>query len=330
MPAHKVFPWFIHSLAANLSTACPAGCTHCLWKARQERIALHHTVMTQSQMQRLVAFGKSFGIKEVVASGGEPFSRPEALQTLSVLCSRNLMGLHAITSAIWADTPQTARTMLEKTGPWSRLAVSIDDFHQESIPLKNCLHVLDASTAMGIPVTIASIDGADDVIQELPDKTRNEVPIVSQPLMGTRFMQWDELDAPCINMSVPYCEEGDAIYGCCGDLCEMRNESPLFFGRTDELPQKGIAEDRIRLVKYLRLFGPVSLYRELTGEIPDGTSPFTSQCALCTSIFTLPQASEKTTRFLNREQTLARLALAEAVLFSNTREQVSALNLKPS
>ena len=90
MLGHKKFPWFIHSLATNLSTACPAGCKHCLWQARQKRIALQHEVMSQSEMLALAEAAQSFGIREIVASGGEPFSRPEALAALSAICLNNV------------------------------------------------------------------------------------------------------------------------------------------------------------------------------------------------------------------------------------------------
>ena len=318
MLGHKKFPWFIHSLATNLSTACPAGCKHCLWQARQKRIALQHEVMSQSEMLALAEAAQSFGIREIVASGGEPFSRPEALAALSAICLNNALGLHAITSAVWADTPTTAENMLKKTGPWARLAVSIDNFHQETIPLQNCVHLLNAAVKLGIPVTIASVDGADDVVRELPESIKGNIPVVSQSLIGIKHLHWREIDGPCINMSVPYCEGGDMVYGCCGDLCEMGENSPVYFGKTTTLALKGIAKNRITLVKYLRLFGPLSLYRNLTDEDPSGTSPYTSQCELCTAIFRLPYSTERTTAFLNTERTMARIALAEAVLYSNT------------
>ncbi len=323
MQGHKQFPWFIHSLATNLSTACPAGCKHCLWQARQKRMALQHGVMNRSEMLALAEVARSFGIKEIVASGGEPFSRPEALAALSTICASNALGLHAITSAVWADTPMIAENMLKKNGPWSRLAVSIDNFHQESIPLQNCVHVLNAAVKLGIPITIASVEGADDVVQDIPESIKENIPVVSQPLMGMRRMPWKELDGPCINMSVPYCEDGDMVYGCCGDLCEMGEKSPVYFGKTDTLALKGIADDRITLIKYLRLFGPRSLYTALTDENPSGSSPYASQCELCTAIFSLPDSTGRVTAFLNSERTLARIALAEAVLFSNTRPDIN-------
>ncbi|MBF0585301.1 hypothetical protein INT08_06570 [Prosthecochloris sp. N3] len=326
MQAHKRFPWFIHSLATNLSTTCPAGCKHCLWQARQERIASAHTFMSHNEMQALSTFGKLFGIREIVASGGEPFSRPKALETLSGLCSRADLGLHAITSAVWADSMSTAEDMLAKTAPWSRIAVSIDDFHQESIPLRNCIHVLDAANKLEISATIATVDGAESILEDIPEKIRRKVPVVSQPLMGMRPLLWKELEGPCINMAVPYCEDGDKIYGCCGDLCEMGEKSPVFFGRTCDLAQNGIADERITLIKYLRLFGPLQIYKDMTGEKPCGTSPFKSQCELCTATFSRPDAFSRTNALLCNERTLSRISFAEAILFSNTRQDRGSLN----
>lgn len=318
MQEHNRFPWFVHRIATNLSTFCPAGCGHCLWKERQQRISLRNQPMSDEEMDNLVRMAFFYGLQEIVASGGEPFARPETLSRLADACGRYGLELHAITSAVWATTRQFAVETLQKTGPWKRLAVSCDRFHQEHIPLRYCVNLVQAARELNIPISIATVDMADEPVRKLLKDIDEDIPVISQPLMGMAALDWESLEVPCVNMAVPYCEDGRLIHACCGDLCELGRENPLYLGTTTDLVSGGISEQQIALIKFLRLFGPLSLYKQMIPIEGGELSPFRSLCELCRAVFALPDAMAFIQRILGDETIRAKLAVAEVVLYVNT------------
>jgi organic radical activating enzyme len=274
--------------------------------------------MSEEEIVDLVNMASILGIKEIVASGGEPFIRPDLLASLSHLCLNHNLGLHAITSANWAVDKQKALDMLRMTGPWSRLAVSCDDFHQTKIPIEYCINVLYAAKDLGINTCVATIDNADSVLRKIPSDLMDGISVISQPLISTHHQSWKELSKPCVNMAVPYCENGKYIYACCGDLCDLEIDSPVYLGTVKGIQANGLAIEKLQLIRFLRLFGPLGLYSAVNAGSIDKSLKFTSHCKLCTSIFDKPHSREKLANFLQNEGVIARIAIAEAVLFSNT------------
>jgi len=108
--------------------------------------------MTRGQAQGIIDQASALGARWVSFTGGEPFLEPQLL--LDLVTSASGKGLHseAVTNCSWAESRGKAleRLRLLAEAGLKALNMSVDDFHQEQIPLDRVRHCFDAAKELGL------------------------------------------------------------------------------------------------------------------------------------------------------------------------------------
>jgi len=137
----------VRGIGLILTLKCPAACKCCGYNAGPNR----SEVMAVNDARNIIdQASKIKGIENISFSGGEPFLYLPLLEEL--ISYANDLGLNttAVTNGFWARDLETSMKIidsLQKKG-LKKLAISIDDFHNEYIPLqivKNAVMAVDSS-----------------------------------------------------------------------------------------------------------------------------------------------------------------------------------------
>ena len=156
-------------LGLIITYRCNAECRHCFFNSspdREEVIGLETGLKAIDEAAKLGAEWISF-------TGGEPFLEQTLLKKL--LAHATILGLktEAVTNGYWAQTPETAETILRelKGLGLDALNISIDDFHQEFIPIADLRNAYKAALGLGIKVIImtTTAKGSKITPQTIPE-----------------------------------------------------------------------------------------------------------------------------------------------------------------
>jgi len=115
--------------------------------------------MTRKQAQGIIDQASALGAMWVSFTGGEPFLEPQLLLDLVTYASGKGLHTEAVTNCSWAESRGKA---LERLRPLAEagltaLNMSVDDFHQEHIPVGRVKHCFDAAKELGLkPVFMVS------------------------------------------------------------------------------------------------------------------------------------------------------------------------------
>jgi MoaA/NifB/PqqE/SkfB family radical SAM enzyme len=156
-----------------LTERCDAACRHCWFGSSPDRKA----TMTLEQAKRYVDEAASNGARWVSFTGGEPFLVYGLLRGLIAHASSMGLLTEAVTNCNWATNRQKALEFLSplKDTGLETLNMSVDDFHQETIPLervRNCYGAakrLELKPVLMITVKKCSVITADSVKEIMED-----------------------------------------------------------------------------------------------------------------------------------------------------------------
>lgn len=145
------------TLGLMLGYGCNARCRSCLWGD----LLNQKTRMTVRDACAWVDQAHGLGELRLVGfSGGEPFIQLEEMKEV-MRYAQQTYGLPsvAVTNAFWAKTPRVAHEMLaELHGVGLRqLLLSVDEFHQEWIPLEQVGNALAAARELEIAPTLQCV-----------------------------------------------------------------------------------------------------------------------------------------------------------------------------
>jgi hypothetical protein len=132
-----------------MTEQCPVGCRHCLASCTME---VSDLPALETHLAWIAKVSRVDRCKSICITGGEPFVYFQRL--LRVVEGSRSHGLRAtvFTSAHWATSDEIAALRLQQLADagLTGIAVSSDEYHQESIPLANVARVLRASKERGI------------------------------------------------------------------------------------------------------------------------------------------------------------------------------------
>lgn len=114
--------------------------------------------LSREFMEQTVSEVASWGYLElVVFTGGEPLLLGEDLKGAIRFCRTKEVLTRVVTSAYWATSRDRARAVLGdlQAAGLTEINFSVDDFHQEYVPLDNIGHAMDAAEALGMPYLLA-------------------------------------------------------------------------------------------------------------------------------------------------------------------------------
>lgn len=160
------------TLGLMLDYQCNIRCRSCLWGDELGNPVVADLREVRSWIDQAQELGT---IHMVGISGAEPFVRYEDLRAIMYYAGRTY-GLPSgvVTNAKWAESPNVATMRLQEL--WDvgmrGLMVSVDDFHQEWVPLSRVRNCLDAGREIGMECTLQTVvtktsKKLDDYIKEL-------------------------------------------------------------------------------------------------------------------------------------------------------------------
>jgi hypothetical protein len=132
-----------------MTEQCPVGCKHCLASCRMQGSDLP---ALETHLAWIAKVSRVDRCKSICITGGEPFVYVQRLLKVVDGCRNHGLRATVFTSAYWATSDETAALRLQQLADagLTGIAVSSDEYHQESIPLANVARVLRASKERGI------------------------------------------------------------------------------------------------------------------------------------------------------------------------------------
>ena len=179
-----------------LTERCDVACRHCWFSSSPDRKAS----MTLEQAKRYVDEAVANGARWVSFTGGEPFLVYGLLRSLTAYASSRGLFNEAVTNCNWATSRKKALELLSplRDAGLETLNMSVDDFHQEMIPLervRNCYEAakrLELKPVLMIAVKKGGVITADSIREILEDPSiqvlgGERVPNPSALAMETHF-----------------------------------------------------------------------------------------------------------------------------------------------
>lgn len=246
----------ITSIGLVLGYKCNIRCRHCLWGDTLDDKTQMAGADACDYIDQAVKLG---GIREVGFTGGESFLFRTAMKEAMGHADKNYaLPSFICTNSSWAKTREQALSILEGYYELGlhRLQLSIDDYHQEWVPLERVKYAVEAAIEFGIKCKMVCIvdestKSKDDYI-ELLQVVRNElVEFLEFPVTPTGYAaeRIKTSDLPsvqgipsdtCTMLSVVNILPDGSVTLCCGAPFSM---SSLTAGNLKERPLKEIIEE---------------------------------------------------------------------------------------
>jgi len=130
-----------------LTERCQAGCRHCWFDCSPEGETL-----PLSLGEKIIDQATKLGTEWVSFTGGEPFLEYETLDALIGYAKKLGLKTETVTNCNWAETYDEAYRRLERlqASGLDVVNLSVDDFHQENIPINNVFNCFSAAKALDL------------------------------------------------------------------------------------------------------------------------------------------------------------------------------------
>ena len=291
-----------------ITNECPVGCAHCvthsggLLRGDAERSVLQKAVEQITEIPET---------RTVILQGGDPFASPALLkEAVEAIRARGLNPV-ITTSAFFATDDDTTRRMLnDLVGQFDELNISVDVFHQRTVPYEYLRRSVRIGQELGLKVAILNCLTREDVeagreITIDAEKLAAEfnVQIQSWPMLrvgrGNRKNNFaPDLDPnqSCGLIAKPMVLPSGEVHSCCSGAGYFKESHPLHKGRIQQRSMKEITEEISASLfeQGIRVFGPVRLL-QLLEENADYVG---DQCIACGSLCGLENAKERVEKAL--------------------------------
>jgi len=148
-----------------LTERCSVRCGHCWFSCGPDREA----TMTRGQAEDIIDQAWSLGARWVSFTGGEPFLEYNLLLSLVEYASGKGLYTEAVTNCSWAEDRMQAMDKLQPVAGAGLTAInmSVDDFHQEHIPLDRVRHCFEEAKTLNIkPVFMVAVKPGSRITAE--------------------------------------------------------------------------------------------------------------------------------------------------------------------
>lgn len=145
-----------------LTERCDVACRHCWFGSSPDAKA----AMTLEQAKKYIDAAAANGARWVSLTGGEPFLVYDLLQGLTAYASGKVLLSEAVTNCNWATSREKALQQLSplKEAGLDTLNMSVDDFHQETIPLTRVKNCFEAAKRLELkPVLMITVKKKSDI-----------------------------------------------------------------------------------------------------------------------------------------------------------------------
>lgn len=142
------------TLVFSTTLQCPIKCKLCGLSCgphRTERLSLEFMLRMMDEYTKLK------GGAHVTFTGGEPFLLKEDLFEAIRHATSKKMTSRVVSNAYWATSPPAAEEMVQRCldAGLSEINFSVDDMHQEHIPIERIKYAHAACDKLGLPVLLA-------------------------------------------------------------------------------------------------------------------------------------------------------------------------------
>lgn len=228
-----------------LTYSCNAECRHCFFECGPDR----KEVMSLELGKKAIDEAANLNAKWISLTGGEPFLQRDLLFDLLEYTDLNGLNSEIVTNCYWAETQKTAEKILSqlKLKGLDVINISLDDFHQEFIPIKKVVNAYNAALNLGLKIVImitvakdSEIEG--NIIQTLLNDTKIQkigTPLIQKPnalliespvtpagrganITVTNLTTVNMIKCSEVIRDIGVGPNGD-IYPCCGPLASKLN-----------------------------------------------------------------------------------------------------------
>ena len=134
--------------------ACTGRCKHC---SEGDHASCGESIDPQIAADAVRRIAAEYPIKTVMAFGGEPLLYPEAVYAIMKSATElNIPRRQVITNGYFSKNPERIREVAERLGESgvNDLLLSVDAFHQETIPLETVKLFASEAKRCGIPIRL--------------------------------------------------------------------------------------------------------------------------------------------------------------------------------
>lgn len=317
---------FQSHLSLMLTRRCNIRCRHCCVdalpaSAREGDVARRDL---ENWVQQAAEEPK---ITYLSLTGGEPFLVYPLLRRAVDLAAGRGLPVGVVTSGFWATSPAAARRKLAPLARWGQrfsLSLSIDRFHQEYVPLARIKNAILAAHELGIEqvkvklgyLGASAADSQARLLRELgslPAPLVIESQLVHRTGRAARQVPRDEFakekerhqgveagDIPCNMADFPLIAPDGKVFACCGVALLLNHSTPLLLGSLHEQRLGGILDrsETNTILHFIRLYGPLQLFKRAGQPVGIQDCDATSLCSLCLKFFASPSAVAELKRLL--------------------------------
>jgi MoaA/NifB/PqqE/SkfB family radical SAM enzyme len=255
---------------------------------------------------------RELSIENFCIGGGEPFLRPSVLEKACAYGSKRGLDLSCTTNAFWASTygdSLASMKQLKRSG-LNFLNISVDDFHQEFIPLENIKNAVMAAQEVGIDrislvctrnSSTRGIEYYSFYLKEMMDVALDGITLIEEQRIPfgrdselypesdfKPLSSFEEGNDTMICFSLPFIDPFENFFPCCN----------YFVGMLGNLKHHSIGDilHHARNNQYLQTIctqGPSAVLKTLIkdGKIPSSPREFVCKCHICAYIFSHPHVS---------------------------------------
>jgi len=283
----------IDSTCFYYTNKCNITCGHCISKCtpkKKGKLELKKTVEWLKDLAEMK-------IKSAGFSGGEPLIFFDEITCIISKAKKLGLNVGLLTNGTWAKNwNSTTRTLkgLNKSG-LDKLEISIDEFHQKYVPIKNISNILDASKKFSKPEIALRLTKTGDheylkilfLLLEKIGKTKIFLQALfpygrAKKLNQRKFLinkRASKCRCECLNL--PIVDVDGSVYICSqGQL--LGKKSIYFLGNALEKPLKEIFQEfkESKLVYFLKNLGPEKLFKKI-GRETKSNKGYVGLCHYC-------------------------------------------------
>ena len=237
---------------------------------------------------------QGLGAEWISFTGGEPFLEPDLLTILVEYAHEKGLKTEVVSNGFWAETPEKAESMLIPL--WGVgldvFNLSIDDFHQEFVPITYVKNAYEAAKKLGIKIVIMTTISKNneitaETIPELlqddkilllggalirdPNALLMETPVTpigrGESIMDHEFTLMTEVKCSEVLRDIGIGPEGE-VYPCCGPLATRISIGNITESSLNEI---------LTTAKKSEFFASIKEGTHISGA-------YTSRCHACASL----------------------------------------------
>jgi len=136
-----------------ITEQCDASCAHCWFSCDPQRGATMSHYDAQNYVNKAASIPS---IEWVSLTGGEPMLHVDLVEDIVAYASDRGIKTELVTNCFWAETPEEALSVLRRLcdAGLDVLNISVDDFHQATIPFERVKISYEAAKRLGIRIVV--------------------------------------------------------------------------------------------------------------------------------------------------------------------------------